>query len=123
MLINYLDFDGRLIARKWQLRSRGKRRVEMALWRATRALRPVASSRGLKRSRGELHIVEGESDCWAFWYHGFAALGIPGASCARLLEREHFQRVRKYFVVEEPDQGGRAFIRGMRQRLRELGLL
>ena len=38
------------------------------------------------RKAGYLVLVEGESDCWTLWYHGFPALGLPGAEMARTLE-------------------------------------
>ena len=34
----------------------------------------------LQKAPGLLIVVEGESDCWAAWHHGFCALGIPGAN-------------------------------------------
>jgi putative DNA primase/helicase len=35
---------------------------------------------GQARELGYVFLVEGESDCHTLWYHGFPALGVPGAS-------------------------------------------
>jgi hypothetical protein len=73
------------------------------------------------RKHGSLILVEGESDCWALWHHGYSALGIPGASSARTLEAEHLECVEKVYVHREPDNGGATFLQGMVRRLRDLG--
>ncbi len=38
---------------------------------------------------GFIVMVEGESDCWTLWQHGYPALGIPGATMARTLRPEY----------------------------------
>jgi putative DNA primase/helicase len=70
---------------------------------------------------GFLIIAEGESDCWALWYHGLPALGLPGASALKTLLREHVEAVAKVYVIREPDHGGEQFIPGMARRLAEVG--
>lgn len=67
-----------------------------------------------------LYLVEGESDCWTLWYHGFAALGIPGANMTGSLEAEHVAKAAKLYAIQEPDQGGEALIKGLAIRLREI---
>jgi len=69
----------------------------------------------------ELVIVEGESDCWTLWAEGFPALGIPGATAAKVLESQHLDGVEKVYVFQEPDNGGTAFVRGVSERLSDLG--
>jgi hypothetical protein len=66
-------------------------------------------------------LVEGESDCWVSWHHGLPALGIPGASAVKTLEREHVEAVETIYVHREPDNGGEIFAEGVRKRLAGLG--
>jgi putative DNA primase/helicase len=70
---------------------------------------------------GVLILVEGESDCWTLWFHGFSALGIPGATASKTLLREHIEAVEKIYVSREPDKGGDTFVDGIVKRLRKLG--
>ena len=71
---------------------------------------------------GFLILVEGESDCWALWYHGVPALGIPGANAVKnTLDREHVEAVQTVYVHREPDKGGETFTAGVRDRLAALG--
>ena len=119
--IYYLDFDGLHIAVKTRTALKAKEgskwpyRVRLALYGLWR-LRA-----DLRRNRGEFYVVEGESDCWTFWYQGFAALGVPGASAFKLIDAEHLIGVRQISVICEPDAAGRAFAAGVAARLRALG--
>jgi hypothetical protein len=70
---------------------------------------------------GFLIIPEGESDAWTLWHHGFPALSVPGAQMAKCLQLEHVAKIRKLFIVREPDAGGAAFTHGIQVRLREIG--
>jgi hypothetical protein len=70
---------------------------------------------------GFLVLVEGESDCWALWHHGLPALGVPGASNAKVLEAEHISCVEKIYILREPDKGGGTFLVGVSDRLGSLG--
>lgn len=72
-------------------------------------------------SQGDLCVVEGESDCWALWYNGYDALGIPGASATKVLTKQHLANVNRIFAFQEPDQGGARFIEGLHSRVKELG--
>jgi hypothetical protein len=69
---------------------------------------------------GILILVEGESDCWVLWHHGFPALGLPGAGTVKTLQKEHVEAVGTIYVHREPDQGGAMFVEGVRQRLAAL---
>lgn len=73
------------------------------------------------RKAGLLVFVEGESDAWTLWYHGYPALGIPGADMTGTLRAEHLRDVHRLVIVKEPDKGGQTFVRRMRRRLRALG--
>jgi hypothetical protein len=69
---------------------------------------------------GFLIPVEGESDCWALWYHRLPALGIPGANAAVTLKREHIEAVETVYVHREPDDAGALFVAGVCKRLTAL---
>ncbi len=75
----------------------------------------------LKRTRkvGYAILVEGESDCWTLWFYGLPALGVPGASNTKVLKSDHVKGLRKIWIIQEPDRGGEAFVRGVIERLRE----
>jgi hypothetical protein len=75
----------------------------------------------LARVRKELTIVEGETDCWALWYHNIPALGIPGASNCKALQPEHLDGVQTAFIVREPGQSGDTFVPDALKRLKQLG--
>jgi hypothetical protein len=54
-------------------------------------------------------LVEGESDCHTFWFHGIPALGIPGAANWREdRDARHLEGLETIYVVVEPDRGGEA---------------
>jgi putative DNA primase/helicase len=91
-------------------RPQGFRLAAYGLWRLDRA-----------HKEGLLFLVEGESDCWALWQHGIPALGIPGASSAKVLTAEHLSCIRRIYVVREPDKGGETFLAGVADRLKSLG--
>jgi hypothetical protein len=63
------------------------------------------------RDRGEVALVEGESDCQTLWHHGIGALGMPGAGNWReARDAEQLQGFERIFVVIEPDAGGDAVL-------------
>lgn len=65
------------------------------------------------RDKGLCVFVEGESDCWTLWYHGFPALGFPGASMTEKLRIKHIEGLSKIYVIREPDKGGDTFVGGL----------
>jgi hypothetical protein len=67
-----------------------------------------------------LNVVEGESDCWALWFHQLPALGIPGANAGKVLTAEHVECLDALYIHREPDHGGKSFVDGILARLREL---
>jgi len=73
------------------------------------------------REHGFLVLVEGESDCWTLWHHGFPALGIPGADMTGKILPEHLAGIPCVYYVREPDAGGDTFAHGMKTRLTGIG--
>ena len=73
------------------------------------------------REAGFVCLVEGNSDCWTLRYHGFPALGIPGASMTSKLEASHVAGISKLYIIREPDGGGASFVHGLAGRLAEIG--
>ncbi len=117
--IPYLDANGTLFrtrlrtalqakdGSKWD--SDGQGLLPYGLWRLEEA-----------RQARFLVLVEGESDCWALWHHGFPALGLPGATTASCLPPEALESLNEVFIHQEPDLAGEGFIKGVTDRLREL---
>jgi hypothetical protein len=72
------------------------------------------------QERGELLLVEGETDALAAWVHNVPALGLPGADMASKLAAEDLAGIGTLWVVQEPDRGGETFVAGVANRLHEL---
>jgi DNA polymerase-1 len=71
---------------------------------------------------GVLNLFEGESDCWALWFHDLPALGLPGSeTVAKVFQAGHVGHLRRLYVYREPDTGGEAFVANVAKRLAELG--
>jgi hypothetical protein len=68
----------------------------------------------------ELVFVEGETDAWTLWLHGIPALGIPGATAAKVIEPHHLNGLKRVYVWQEPDEAGAGFVDGVLARLRFL---
>ena len=61
------------------------------------------------RAAGHVVLVEGESDCHTFWFHGIPALGVPGAATWREdRDAPCLDGVETIYVIIEPDRGGDA---------------
>jgi hypothetical protein len=71
------------------------------------------------RNQGYLVIVEGESDCWTLWQHGYPALGIPGANNDSTLQHANLAGIPKVFIIQEPDGAGQAFPDKVQKRLKD----
>lgn len=80
------------------------------LWRLDRA-----------RGHGELWIAEGESDTWALWASGFAALGIPGSQNVGCLQADHLRGVDEVYLCPDRDEAGLRLAQMAPVRIRELG--
>lgn len=72
-------------------------------------------------ARHSLILVEGESDCWALWYHGYPALGIPGSNAYKCVTFDLVDGLEAIWIHREPDAGGENFARGCAAHLRALG--
>ena len=68
-----------------------------------------------------LLLVEGESDAWTAWLHKIAALGVPGADMVGKIAKSYVDPFTKILIWQEPDNGGQTFVKGVSQRLAELG--
>ncbi len=117
--IPYHDATGAEIAVK---RRTALKATEGSYWPKGQPLAAYGSWRIDRANRaGFLILVEGESDCWALWHHGLPALGIPGANAVKTVDKEHVEAVPTVYVHREPDNGGTAFVEGVRRRLADLG--
>jgi hypothetical protein len=78
----------------------GSKMLLYGLWR-------LDAERDKKQSA--IALVEGESDCHTLWYHGFPAVGIPGAAnWSEQRDAAHLDGFDTIYVVVEPDTGGEA---------------
>ena len=73
------------------------------------------------RLAGYIVLVEGETDCWTLWLHGFPALGFPGAKCPpKMLRVAYVKDVSTVYVLREPGKGGATFVNKVGTKLAEL---
>jgi hypothetical protein len=116
--ITYSAADGETIAVKHRVALKA---TEGSYWPKGQPLAAYGSWRiEAANKAGLIILVEGESDCWALWFHGLPALGLPGSGTARTLEREHVEAVGTVYVHREPDEGGKRFVENVCRRLAEL---
>jgi len=73
------------------------------------------------RHAGYVIFVEGESDTWTAHYHGFPALGIPGADAGKVIKPEHLEGLTRIYYVREPDKGGDTFALKLPAHLKAIG--
>src|SRR5262249_49495758 len=73
------------------------------------------------RRAGYLILVEGESDCWTLWQHGYPALGLPGAAMYTCLKCEYLDGIDRIYVLQEPDKAGSALPGSVGTHLAGLG--
>jgi putative DNA primase/helicase len=76
---------------------------------------------GKAREAGYAIMVEGESDTWTAHYHGYPALGIPGADGVKVVRPEHLEGLTRVYYVKEPDKGGDTFAVKLPAHLRAIG--
>jgi hypothetical protein len=67
-----------------------------------------------------LVLVEGESDCWALWYHYIPAYGLPGSANVKPLKGGHLSGFDRIYVIQEPDRAGASFVKNVCNRLRRI---
>lgn len=110
----YLNADGSHFTTKYRRALAGERGfsvtpgtglIPYGLWRLD----------SLLANDGRLVLVEGETDALTLWYHGFTALGIPGANQWKDEWIQHLPTEGKIYVVLEPDDGGKAFEKSFRE--------
>lgn len=75
----------------------------------------------LAKAAKYLLIVEGETDTWTAHYHGYHALGLPGATAIKTVQIEHLTCIDRIFFVREPDQAGSQLAGALPVHLREIG--
>lgn len=68
-----------------------------------------------------LLLVEGESDCWSLWLHGFPALGVPGAKALAAIKAEHVSGFETVIVWAEPGKAGEGFGQKLPAKLKAEG--
>ena len=103
--IPYYSADGREAAVRFRIALDGKDKFR---WRKGDKAQLYGLSRiSSARERGEVAIVEGESDCHTLWQAGFPAIGLPGAgNWSEERDAATFDGIENVFVVIEPDNGG-----------------
>lgn len=123
VLIPYF-IEGKIRYPKSHIRKHiNKRKDERWVWTTKTAdpLIPYGIWKLEQFSNDYLILVEGESDCWTFWYNNFNALGIPGAKNHNLLQKTHIEKFATTYILDEKDKGGETFVLGVTERLQELG--
>lgn len=119
VLIPYHDADGDVMVTRRRLTLAGKNKT---LQPSGVPLRPYGLDRLADwQGRSTLLLVEGESDCWAGWFHDVAVLGLPGSSSGGCLERAHVSSFATLIICQEPDAGGTTFTQKIADRLHTLG--
>lgn len=122
LVITYRLRDGSLAPR--QRRRYALAAKDGSAWDGPKGVAPVAY--GLWKlddtfEKGELLLVEGETDTLTGWLHNIPTLGLPGADTAKLLTTEILTAIDRVDVLQEPDRGGETFIRGIAVQLERLG--
>ncbi len=82
---------------------------------------PYGLNRPIPYDKKSLLVVEGESDCFALWTHGFPALGVPGATNTGCLQLRYVADTTQIYVIQEPGNAGDAFPRRVASKLYEAG--
>jgi hypothetical protein len=70
--------------------------------------------------RGELGLVEGESDAITAWVHGLPCLGLPGNLAVKALALEDLVGIDTLWIIREPGESGDGFTLKLRERLQQL---
>ena len=58
-------------------------------------------------------LVEGESDCQSAWMHDIQVIGVPGAKNFKKEYSKLFDRFEKIYIHQEPDAGGKEFVKSI----------
>lgn len=121
LVITYRLRDGSLAPR--QRRRSAIAAGDGSSWDGPRDQAPVAY--GLWKldeavEKGEVLLVEGETDALTGWLHNVAVLGIPGADMTKVLTADALGGIERVWIIQEPDRGGSTFVAGCARRLAEL---
>jgi hypothetical protein len=105
--IPYLGEAGALLAARFRIAGSGDDKFR---WKVGTKVHLYGLNRlGAAREAGQVHLVEGESDCHTLWHYGIPALGLPGAaSWVEDRDASHFDGIGRIIIVVEPDRGGHA---------------
>jgi hypothetical protein len=68
-----------------------------------------------------LPIGEGESDGWTFWLYDMPYLGVPGGKNEVCLNGATLHDIPRIYIIQEPDNTGKAFYSRVHRRLRFSG--
>ncbi len=109
--IPYRDAAGEEVAVRYRIAATG----DKFRWNKGAKLIPYGLDR-LDRTRGYVHIVEGESDCHTLWYHGEPALGVPGATTWKDAWQDYLQGLTVY-IWQELDFGGLTMMKDLARSL------
>jgi hypothetical protein len=71
--------------------------------------------------KGDLLLVEGESDALTGWLHHVPTLGIPGADMVKVLDAVDVHGIERLYIVREPGRGGETFVTKLGARLAAIG--
>jgi hypothetical protein len=74
------------------------------------------------REQGMVVICEGESDYWTLRQLGVPAIGIPGATMVRSLQRTALAGIQTVYVAQDSDAAGAGFASMVRQQLESWGI-
>lgn len=72
-----------------------------------------------------LILVEGESDAWTLWFHGYPCLGIPGAQAVKSLSASDLEGFDSVYVWRDgktkvEDASGEKFVQSAAARVKEM---
>jgi hypothetical protein len=115
--ITYLDRDGR--PARQQRRRTALKAKEGSLWEKG-AGSPIPYGRWRLDEaieKGELTLVEGETNTQTGWLHNVPTLGIPGADMVKVLEADDLRGIERLYILQDPDRGGETFVAGLDARL------
>lgn len=85
---------------------KGENEDQRFVWK--KGFKPCLYGRN-RRREGYVILNEGESDCHTLWFHGFPALGIPGATNWREdRDARVIEAIPQIYILIEPDTGGEA---------------
>nr|BDD45666.1 hypothetical protein 14 [Desulfobacterales bacterium] len=105
--IPYMNGGGTEVAARYRVALEGDRRF---MWRSgDKPLLYGIWRLGNGKVPDSVVLCEGESDCHTLWYHGYEALGVPGAnSWNEERDAGYFADIGTVYVIDEGDHGARS---------------